>query len=78
MDPHPIGSPPRWTPTPFRPRGGRPPSSFVTPDGKDSGHWPDEEHLVYASDLVAVLGVSEQEAEEMIFIADLQESTNCT
>ena len=30
-----------------------------------------EDHLVYASDLVATLGVSESEAEEMIFIADL-------
>ena len=34
------------------------------------------EHLVYASDLVATLGVTTEEAEEMIFIADLS-STRC-
>ena len=33
-----------------------------------------EEHMVYASDLVLTLGVSEAEAEEMIFIADLQDN----
>lgn len=30
------------------------------------------EHVVYASDLVAALHVTEEEAEEMIFIADLK------
>lgn len=30
-----------------------------------------EDHLVYASDLVGTLGVTEAQAEEMIFIADL-------
>lgn len=33
-----------------------------------------DDHNVYAEDLVAALGVSEEEAEEMIFIADLKES----
>jgi len=36
----------------------------------------DVEHTVYALDLVAALGVSEQEAEEMIFIADLQDDSS--
>ena len=36
-----------------------------------AGETPLDEHLVYASDLVATLGVSQSEAEEMIFIADL-------
>ena len=31
-------------------------------------------HSVYASDLVAALGVSSEEAEEMIFIADLKDT----
>mmetsp|Transcript_30270 Transcript_30270/g.78638 ORF Transcript_30270/g.78638 Transcript_30270/m.78638 type:complete len:303 (-) Transcript_30270:305-1213(-) len=35
-----------------------------------------EEHRVYAADLVAALGVSEEEAEQMIFIADLQETSS--
>ena len=34
-----------------------------------------DEHMIYASDLVAVLGVTELEAEEMIFIADLKENS---
>jgi Ca2+-binding EF-hand superfamily protein len=33
-----------------------------------------DEHLVYASDLVRRLGVNQNEAEEMIFIADLQDN----
>jgi len=33
-----------------------------------------DEHMVYASDLVLTLGVTEAEAEEMIFIADLQDN----
>lgn len=33
-----------------------------------------DEHMVYASDLVLTLGVTEEEAEEMIFIADLQDN----
>lgn len=32
------------------------------------------EHVVYAADLVATLGVTEVEAEEMIFIADLKDN----
>jgi len=32
------------------------------------------EHVVYAADLVATLGVTELEAEEMIFIADLKDN----
>ena len=32
------------------------------------------EHVVYAADLVATLGVTEIEAEEMIFIADLKDN----
>ena len=32
------------------------------------------EHAVYASDLVATLGITEVEAEEMIFIADLKDA----
>ena len=35
-----------------------------------------EEHRVFATDLVAALSVSEEEAEEMIFIADLQETSS--
>mmetsp|Transcript_23205 Transcript_23205/g.55929 ORF Transcript_23205/g.55929 Transcript_23205/m.55929 type:complete len:1314 (-) Transcript_23205:373-4314(-) len=35
---------------------------------------PMEDHMVYASDLVLTLGVTAAEAEEMIFIADLQEN----
>ena len=31
--------------------------------------------MIYASDLVAILGVTELEAEEMIFIADLKENS---
>ena len=40
-------------------------------------HGADEDalgHRVYASDLVATLGISEAEAEEMIFIADLKDA----
>merc|ERR1712146_9202 len=33
-----------------------------------------DEHSVYASDLVRALGVNKDEAEEMIFIADLQDN----
>jgi len=33
-----------------------------------------DEHALYASDLMAALDVTEQEAEEMVFIADLKES----
>ena len=33
-----------------------------------------DEHCVYASDLVKTLGISEAEAEEMIFIADFKDS----
>ena len=32
-----------------------------------------DDHSVYASDLVLTLGISEAEAEEMIFIADLKD-----
>ena len=32
-----------------------------------------DEHTVYATDLVVALGVTEDEAEEMIFIADLKD-----
>ena len=39
-------------------------------EGKSSA----DEHLVYASDLVAALGVTLEEAEEMIFIADLKDN----
>ena len=35
-----------------------------------------DEHAVYASDLVTALGVTELEAEEMIFIADLKDNQN--
>ena len=38
----------------------------------------DEEHKIFASDLVAALGVSEETAEEMIYIADLQENQSIT
>jgi len=34
----------------------------------------DEEHEIYASDLVAALGVTLKQAEEMIFIADLKDN----
>ena len=34
------------------------------------------EHCVYASDLVLTLGLSEADAEEMIFIADLKDNQN--
>jgi Ca2+-binding EF-hand superfamily protein len=37
-----------------------------------------EEHRIYAHDLVAALGVSEQVAEEMIFIADLEDNQSIT
>ena len=35
---------------------------------------PLDEHCVYASDLVRTLGISEAEAEEMIFIADFKDN----
>ena len=38
----------------------------------------EEEHKIFASDLVAALGVSEEIAEEMIYIADLQENQSIT
>ena len=38
----------------------------------------DEEHFVYAVDLVAALGVTEEVAEEMIYIADLQDKNAIT
>ena len=40
-----------------------------------NGGPPKDEHMIYASDLVAILGVTELEAEEMIFIADLKENS---
>jgi len=45
----------------------RQPSTDIAAEDQD-------EHALYASDLVAALDVTEQEAEEMVFIADLQES----
>eukprot|EP00966_Prymnesium_polylepis_P190164 4406525-Prymnesium_polylepis.1 len=38
----------------------------------------DEEHKIYAADLVAALGVTEEIAEEMIYIADLQQNQSIT
>ena len=38
----------------------------------------DEQDRVYASDLVKTLGISEAEAEEMIFIADFKDSARST
>ena len=35
----------------------------------------EDEHKIYARDLVAALGVTEEVAEEMIYIADLQVGT---
>jgi len=52
---------------------GRAPSNeaaAAAPAGKEEK----DGHMVYASDLVLTLGVSEAEAEEMIFIADLQDN----
>ena len=45
------------------------------PGGADASDGDDDEvHEVYASDLVAALGVTPAEAEEMIFIADLKDN----
>ena len=41
--------------------------------GAEEPQEPLNEHAVYASDLVVTLGISEAEAEEMIFIADLKD-----
>jgi hypothetical protein len=38
----------------------------------------EEEHRIFAADLVAALGVNEETAEEMIYIADLQENEAIT
>ena len=42
--------------------------------GAAGGSQTQPEHVVYAADLVATLGVTEIEAEEMIFIADLNDN----
>ena len=42
--------------------------------GAAGGPQTQPEHVVYAADLVATLGVTEIEAEEMIFIADLKDN----
>ena len=43
-------------------------------DGDQDDVTDEGEHKIYASDLVAALGVSEEVAEEMIYIAALQET----
>ena len=48
--------------------GAAPPPQQLAADGSPL------EHVVYAADLVATLGVTELEAEEMIFIADLKDN----
>ena len=43
-------------------------------EGSGEAEPSEERHVIYASDLVTALGVSEAEAEEMIFIADLKDN----
>ena len=47
-------------------------SARASPSGRSEDE-DDDNHRVYASDLVGALGVTLEEAEEMIFIADLKD-----
>lgn len=55
-------------------------SATLSPKGGDMGYLDEfsdfdsmQEHMVYAVDLVGTLGVTQEEAEEIIYIADLQD-----
>ena len=51
--------------------------STASPSSKHLGGSPAallNEHCIYASDLVSTLRISEEEAEEMIFIADFKDN----
>jgi len=48
-------------------------SARASPSRRSEDDDDDDNHRVYASDLVGALGVTLQEAEEMIFIADLKD-----
>jgi hypothetical protein len=54
--------------------GATAPGRVVYAAGAAGGPQRQPEHVVYAADLVATLGVTEIEAEEMIFIADLKDN----
>ena len=58
----------------FRAASAQPATHGPDGGGKNADAAEDELHQVTATDLVAALGVTHEEAEEMIFIADLKEN----